>query len=53
MCYSFFKEPTYSMDAVQYADNNKEPIGVAELLSISSFNSNATAFQGPVLVCIL
>jgi hypothetical protein len=40
------------MDAVQYADSIKAPLAVAELLSISSFNANATAFTGPVFVCI-
>jgi hypothetical protein len=41
------------MDAVQYADSVKAPIAVTELLSIATFNTNFTAFQGPVFVCVL
>jgi hypothetical protein len=41
------------MDAVQYADNIKAPIAITELLSITTFNTNFTAFQGPVFVCVL
>lgn len=52
ICSSFFKEPTYSFDAVGYAEDIKAPLAVAELFSISAFNNNFTTFKGPVFVCI-
>lgn len=48
---SFFKAPSYDVKTVEYAESTKSPLAIAELVSIDTFNFNASSFTGPVLVC--
>jgi hypothetical protein len=50
---SYFKEPNYELDAVEYTENYKQPFTVGEALSLQfglGVNPNAQNFTGPVLV---
>jgi hypothetical protein len=46
----FFKSPYYDRDVVQYAEDNKQPAGLLESLSLRSANASSPAFTGPVMV---
>lgn len=49
---NFFKAPAYEHDVAAFSEANKQPFGVAELISLSTplLKIDATAFKGPALV---
>ena len=46
----FFKQPNYETDVAQYSYDKRQPMAVAELLSLSAINLNADHFSGPAMV---
>lgn len=48
----FFKAPDYSQAVAEYADANKAPFAVTELLADSHVVAPPYAFKGAVMVCM-
>lgn len=46
----FFKYPYFTSEILDYAESNKQPVGLGTLLSLASGNFYAADFKGPVLV---
>jgi hypothetical protein len=47
---SFFKKPDYGVAVAEYADANKQPIAINELVSLGLLPTNATDFTGAAMV---
>lgn len=47
---SFFKKPDYDIAVAKYADANKQPIAINELISLGILHTNATDFTGAAMV---
>lgn len=46
----FLKHPFFSTEALDYAEDNKQPVGLGSLMSLAGGNFFAAEFTGPVLV---
>lgn len=47
----FFKSPFYDTKVVEYAEANKQPFGLMEIVTLSITDLHSPEFTGPVLVC--
>jgi hypothetical protein len=47
---SFFKAPFYDTKVVEYAEANKQPFALMELITLSITNLTSPDYVGPVLV---
>ncbi|KIW76265.1 hypothetical protein Z517_11011 [Fonsecaea pedrosoi CBS 271.37] len=47
---SFFKPPFYDRKVVQWTEDNKQPTGLLEGISIGAANFSSPGFTGPVLI---
>jgi len=46
----FLKKPDYDIDVAEYADANKQPIAVSELLTANALGLRPLAFKGVAMV---
>jgi hypothetical protein len=49
----FFKAPFYDADVVEYAEENKQPFSLMEVITLSQTELRAPEYTGPVLVLAL
>lgn len=50
LIYRFFKAPDYDVAVLEYADANKKPIGITELLTVSAIPLTPFEFKGVAMV---
>ena len=47
---SFFKKPDYDVNVVEWTDQNKAPIAITELLTVTAIDIAPKAFKGVAMV---
>ncbi|KAI9716886.1 MAG: hypothetical protein M1812_005035 [Candelaria pacifica] len=47
---TFFHQPNYETDALQFTEDTKMPFGILEMVSLGTMELKAPQFNGPVLV---